>query len=844
MSADSTNPSAPAGSFGALATRLGFLSQNKLMVALQIQRDERANKGRARRLGEILVTRGYLTEAQVGLILKLQTDGVSADKPEDKVVERKSNNLGALATRLGYLTAQQLAEALEIQREDRAIGYDRPIGEILVANGALSEAQVAVLLKLQKGGLEAPVAEAPGAGPSSRAPSDRHRRPSSGAIPAARQRPSSGTIPARRPPSSEEMRAAARQAAAPGRPGTERAAPAASAGPGAPGGGVAGRPPSDRYNRPGDLAPNQAGAIPPVQGGGQAGWRGPGQPDVPRPPTWGDPSPPQGTWRGRLPGAAPDAPAPQGSWRGMPPTSGEAPPAAPQGSWRGNVRDAPAPQGSWRGMPPTDAPPQPPPQPPPQGTWRGNLNDAPPQGTWRGHAPVPGVAEGPGSQGTVRGNLMGAAGMAPGMAPGDAPPQGTWRGNISGETAPPQGTWRGNLPPGLEQHAAAESLASMPRPAPGVHQNEVPQALPQIPGYTVVSRLGQGGVGVVYKAHHATLGNAVAIKILRPAYSRQDAFRKRFFREARTCARLNHLNIVRGIDAGQVGSLCFMVMEYVEGFTLQKLISDRTTIPTVPAIEIACQVADALGYAWSLGMVHRDLKPENVMIVSDGDLPVGMALKRRAFTMKLMDLGLAKAVIENAHEADGNITQVHQAIGTPKYMSPEQAQGKEVDIRSDIYSLGVTLFECLTGEAPFDGPSAMSIMISHVRDPVPDPRSRVPSMPDDLAEIIRRCMSKDPANRFATPADVRAALHAVSVRLLDPAKAVNPGAAPAADSWRAAGREKKVEPANDSWRAAARDRRKTTRERDIPAPPGQDDLRDIGERLRDRRAKPSKRRRS
>lgn len=319
------------------------------------------------------------------------------------------------------------------------------------------------------------------------------------------------------------------------------------------------------------------------------------------------------------------------------------------------------------------------------------------------------------------------------------------------------------LPPGLPG-----PLSSHPKPRPKVAPHAVPQALPQIAGYEIHSRLGQGGIGVVYRGTHNALQMDVAIKVLRPEFTRQTEFVRRFFREARAAARLrDHPGIVRAVDAGQVGHLCYFVMEYVKGLTLQELITEHAPLNPRAVVIIGHQVADALDHAWSKGMVHRDLKPENLIIQPESGLNVSAAVAHARFTVKVMDLGLAKAVIEDGAgiEPDSNITQFHGPIGTPRYMSPEQAQGHDVDTRADIYSLGATLYEAATGKPPYHAPSAFAVMVKHIRAPVPDPRALVPDMPMSLAQMLRTCMAKKPDARYPTPTALRQVLTKIYAEL-------------------------------------------------------------------------------
>lgn len=258
-------------------------------------------------------------------------------------------------------------------------------------------------------------------------------------------------------------------------------------------------------------------------------------------------------------------------------------------------------------------------------------------------------------------------------------------------------------------------------------------------GCTIESKIGQGGMGTVYKAHHETLNIAVAIKIF---HTQPDSpgSKERFLREAQLMAQLRHPNIVAVMNAGIEDDIHFIVMEYIEGGNLLSLINKKKTLPVQDAIGITIDILQALDFAKSNSIVHRDIKPENILIDSSGHA-------------KLADLGLARAV------SSEHLTQSNMMLGSPHYIAPEQANNSSnVDYRSDIYSLGCTLFHMLSGNEPFPGNSLIEIVMNHTQKPVPYLVDYDKQLPSGIADIVFKMMQKEPEKRFTDPSGIIDAL--------------------------------------------------------------------------------------
>src|SRR5205085_5863848 len=256
--------------------------------------------------------------------------------------------------------------------------------------------------------------------------------------------------------------------------------------------------------------------------------------------------------------------------------------------------------------------------------------------------------------------------------------------------------------------------------------------------YKIVRHLARGGMAEVYLAHDQLLDRPVALKVLFPEFAADRSFVERFRREARAAANLNHPNIVAIYDWGEEGGTYFIVMEYVDGRTLRELVRAEGPLHPTRAAEIGADIAAALGFAHRNHLIHRDVKPGNVMI---------------AGLVKVTDFGIARA-----GDPAESLTQTGAVMGTATYFSPEQAQGQPIDPRSDVYSLGVVLYEITTGRPPFTGDSPVAIAYQHVREQ-PVPPSRInPDIPPPFEAIVLRAMAKNRDDRYPSADALRADL--------------------------------------------------------------------------------------
>jgi serine/threonine protein kinase len=270
--------------------------------------------------------------------------------------------------------------------------------------------------------------------------------------------------------------------------------------------------------------------------------------------------------------------------------------------------------------------------------------------------------------------------------------------------------------------------------------------------YEVVSELGKGAMGIVYLAKDPVIGRMVAIKTIRASQGSDDdedtqEFRERFVREAQTAGILSHPNIVTIHDIGEdpETQVSFIAMEYIEGKNLKQILGEKTKFPAEQVSEIVAEVAEALDYAHRKGIIHRDVKPANIIITTDGKV-------------KITDFGIAKI-------ASSNLTTTGQFLGTPNYMSPEQVSGSPVDGRTDLFSLGVVLYELLTSKKPFQGDNLTAISYKIVHEDFTPPADVAPDVPVEFNDVVARAMAKDPWNRYQRGKDMALELYQLKARL-------------------------------------------------------------------------------
>ncbi|HEX5137402.1 MAG TPA: protein kinase, partial [Planctomycetota bacterium] len=289
--------------------------------------------------------------------------------------------------------------------------------------------------------------------------------------------------------------------------------------------------------------------------------------------------------------------------------------------------------------------------------------------------------------------------------------------------------------------ATVLGIAAAPAPAPKATPPAPPDPLVGriIGGYKLNELVGVGGMGKVYRATQLSLHREVAFKILRDHHTKDKGFRDLFINEARAAAQLIHPNVVQVYDAGTEGDLVYFSMEFLGKGSIEEILEREKRIPWEQAILQVLEAAHGLAYAESKGIVHRDIKPDNLMLNEDG-------------RVKIADLGLAK-------RGEGNDDA--GVIGTPHFIPPEQALGKEVDHRADIYSLGATFFRMITGTTLFTGKTAKEIVLKHIKEPPPAASSVDETVPDDLDLVLAKMLAKDPNQRYQSATDVIAALEEV-----------------------------------------------------------------------------------
>jgi serine/threonine protein kinase/Tfp pilus assembly protein PilF len=264
--------------------------------------------------------------------------------------------------------------------------------------------------------------------------------------------------------------------------------------------------------------------------------------------------------------------------------------------------------------------------------------------------------------------------------------------------------------------------------------------------YQIIEDLGEGGMGHVFKALDTRTGEKIAIKVLRAGLEADSRSLERFGHELTAARRISHRNVCRMFDLGEDGGRLYITMEFVPGEDLKSILRMMGAMSPAQAVAIAVQICDGLEEAHRLGVVHRDLKPANVLVDKEGHA-------------RIMDFGIARSARSRG------ITDTGTMVGTPDYMSPEQTEGRDVDARADLYSLGVMLFEMVTGRLPFEGDTALAVALKHKTERPPDPKSVVPGLPADLSKIILKCLEKDRARRYRSAGELRADLDAVAAGL-------------------------------------------------------------------------------
>ena len=276
--------------------------------------------------------------------------------------------------------------------------------------------------------------------------------------------------------------------------------------------------------------------------------------------------------------------------------------------------------------------------------------------------------------------------------------------------------------------------------------------------YYLEERLGVGGMGTVYRARHLLIDRPVAVKVLNQRFVEDEAARTRFRREARAAGRLQHSNAVTVTDFGESrDGYVYLVMELLEGRNLRDVLAKEAPLDAARSVSLMLQISAAVEAAHEAGIIHRDLKPANIFIVQRADVPA---------VVKVLDFGIAKLAAESYEEDDPNpLTQIGAMIGTPRYMSPEQCNGAELTPAADVYSLGIILYEMLTGAVPFSGTSPLAIAMKHTSEEPRSPRDFVSSIPPALEDVVLHALEKSPKARPSNAAEFREELLAMAERL-------------------------------------------------------------------------------
>ena len=303
-------------------------------------------------------------------------------------------------------------------------------------------------------------------------------------------------------------------------------------------------------------------------------------------------------------------------------------------------------------------------------------------------------------------------------------------------------------------------------------------ALEELGRYQVENVLGGGGMALVYRARDEELDRPVAIKLLADNLAADEAFRKRFLREARLAAQLAHPNVVQVYDSGEADGRPYIVMEYVEGETLADLLARRGRLPPAEAVELALQICSGLEHAHRAGLIHRDIKPQNLLIRGDG-------------TVKITDFGIARS----AHGT--RLTETGSVLGTAAYLAPEQAAGEEVTPAADVYAVGVVLYELLAGRTPHTAETLTQFLVRGQEQPIPELREFAPDVPEALEDVVMRCLARIPEYRPPSAGALAADLTATSGELPTAALGPDDSAAEAPTRVATAGRTR-VAPAPET----------------------------------------------
>ncbi len=285
--------------------------------------------------------------------------------------------------------------------------------------------------------------------------------------------------------------------------------------------------------------------------------------------------------------------------------------------------------------------------------------------------------------------------------------------------------------------------------------------------YVLLDPLGHGAMGRVYRAWHRMMGRVVALKVLHPSLASGGDSAARFRREMLLAGRLDHPNVVRALDADRIGPVAFLAMEYLLGLTLKDLLTLRGPLPPADVVHYAAQAADGLAHAHDRGVLHRDIKPSNLLLTAD----------RR---VKVLDFGLGRLLA--SERGDASLTTAGMIIGTPHYISPEQARMSEIDGRSDLYALGCTMYHLISGRLPFPGESSMDCLVRRIVEPPAPIAAVVPGLPARLVEVVDRLLARNPADRFQAAGDLAEALRGMlrrKVAVAGPGTASVVAAAPA-----------------------------------------------------------------